>query len=68
MSWWRLYSRDSLAVFSQITVDDLLDELKAQFSDIDEEMKLRDRLLGLKQTGTVSEFTTAFKNLQLRLG
>ena len=37
--------------------------LKAQFSEIDEEMKLRDRLLNLKQTGSVSNFVAAFRDL-----
>jgi hypothetical protein len=29
LTWWRSYSRDSLSIFSQLTVDVLLDELKA---------------------------------------
>lgn len=68
LTWWRSFSRDSLTVFTNLTLDVLLDELKSQFSDIDEEMKLRDRILTLKQTGTVSQFVTEFKQLQLRLG
>lgn len=63
LTWWRSFSRDSLAVFDGLELQTLFDELKAQFSDIDEEMKLRDRLLSLKQTGTVTQFVTEFKQL-----
>ncbi len=68
LTWWRSFSKDSVSVFNSLELDELLDQLHQQFSDIDEEMKLRDHLLTLKQTGSVSEFVTLFKNLQLRLG
>lgn len=48
LTWWRSYSKDSVAVFDHLTVDELLDALKSQFSDIDLEMKLRDKILTLK--------------------
>ena len=48
LTWWRSYSRDSTSVFTSLTLDVLLDELKSQFSDVDSDMKLRDRLLNLK--------------------
>lgn len=48
LTWWRSYSGDSTRVFDHIDLDDLLDELKSHFSDIDEEMKLRDRILNLR--------------------
>ena len=48
-------------VFENLTLDVLLDDLKKQFSDIDEEMKLRDRALSLKQTGSVTDYVTTFK-------
>ena len=68
LTWWRSFSKDSVSVFNSLELDEFLNQLRQQFSDIDEEMKLRDRLLTLKQTGSVSEFVTLFKNLQLRLG
>ena len=48
LTWWRSFSKDSLSVFDHLDLEDLLDALKAHFSDIDEEMKLRDRILTLK--------------------
>ena len=68
LTWWRSFSKDSVSVFEQLTVDELFDALKSQFSDIDLEMKLRDKVLTLKQTGDVSAYVSAFKSLQLRLG
>ena len=68
LTWWCSFSKDSVSVFNSLELDELLDELRQHFSDMDEEMKLRDRLLALKQTGSVSEFVSLFENLQLRLG
>ncbi len=48
LTWWRSYSRDSLQVFDHVTLDDVMDGLRDQFSDIDREVKLRARLLNLK--------------------
>jgi hypothetical protein len=45
-----------------------LDALTDHFSDIDRDMKLRDRLFSLRQTTTVSAYVTAFKSIQLELG
>ena len=56
LTWWRSFSKNSTAIFNHLELDDLLDALKAQFSEVDEEMKLRDRLLNLKQTTSVSAF------------
>lgn len=68
LTWWRSFSKDSLNIFSTLTLDVLIDELKEQFSDIDKEMKLRERLLSLKQTSSVQAFASEFKRLQLELG
>lgn len=46
----------------------MFDALEAHFSDIDREMKLRTKLFGMKQTGSVQQFTTAFEQVQLELG
>ncbi len=48
LTWWRSYSGDSTRVFNTLELDVLLDALKAHFAEIDEEMKLRDRLLNLR--------------------
>ncbi len=48
LTWWRSYSGDSTRVFNILELDVLLDALKAHFAEIDEEMKLRDRLLNLR--------------------
>ena len=41
LTWWRAYSRDSARIFDHITLDVLIDDLVAHFSDADREMKLR---------------------------
>ena len=48
LTWWRSYCNDDLSIFDHITFDVLVDELRNQFSDIDREMKTRDKLLQLK--------------------
>ncbi len=48
LTWWRSYSKDSLVVFDHITLDELLDALESHFSDIDREMKLRNKLFTMK--------------------
>ena len=63
LTWWRSYSKNSTTIFNHVELDDLLDALKAQFSEVDEEMKLRDRLLNLKQTTSVSAFVAQFRDL-----
>ncbi len=53
LTWWRSYAKDDLRVFDNLTLDVLLDALKAHFTDVDCEMKLRTQLFHLKQTGSV---------------
>jgi hypothetical protein len=48
LTWWRSYADEDLSVFDNLTVDVLFTDLKVQFSDIDEEMKLRDQVLTIK--------------------
>ena len=48
LTWWRAYSSDSVNVFDNLDLDTLLDDLRAQFVEIDEDMKLRDRLINLR--------------------
>ncbi len=48
LTWWRSFSGDSTRVFDSLELDVLMDALKAQFSELDEEMKLRDRILNLR--------------------
>lgn len=40
LTWWRSYSKDSLDIFNYLELDVLMDELRANFADIDEENKL----------------------------
>ncbi len=68
LTWWRSFSAHRPDVFSQLTLDVLIDALEEQFQDIDRDLKLRDKLLKLHQTGTVQQFVTQFKQLQLELG
>jgi hypothetical protein len=53
LTWWQSYSWDSLAFFERVDLETLLDELQSHFSDIDRDMKLRDKLFSLRQTSTV---------------
>ena len=68
LTWWRSFSSGKSRVFDQLTLDELVDELEEQFRDIDRDLKLRDKLLKLHQTGSVQQFVTQFKQLQLELG
>ncbi len=68
LTWWRSYSQDSLSIFDNISLDELLTALEEHFSDIDREMKLRAKLFNMRQTGSVAAFTTAFQQVQLELG
>lgn len=63
LTWWRSYSGDDLAVYDHLTLDVLVDEIRANFSDIDADMKMRERLFNLKQTGSVMSFVTQFKRI-----
>ncbi len=68
LTWWRSYSGNSTRVFNSLELDVLLDALKAHFAEINKEMKLRDRLLNLRQTSSVTAYVTDLRHLQLRLG
>ncbi len=63
LTWWRSFSGDSTRVFDTLELDVLFDALKAQFSEVDEETKLRDKILNLRQTTSVSQFVTDFRHL-----
>lgn len=63
LTWWRSYSRDDLRAFDNLTLDVLVDAVQQQFSDIDRDMKLRAKLFNLRQTTSVSAFTTEFRRL-----
>ncbi len=63
LTWWRSFSKDSLRAFDDLTLDVLVDAIESQFSDIDRDMKLRARLFNLRQTTSVSHFTTEFRRL-----
>lgn len=48
LTWWRSYAMSHHDVFSNLTVDVLLSELSEQFSDVDREMKIRNKLFAIK--------------------
>jgi hypothetical protein len=48
LTWWRSLAKDGTKIFENVDLDDFFVALKKQFSDIDEEMKLRDRMLSIK--------------------
>lgn len=58
LTWWRSFSDDSTDVFENLTLDDLVDALVEQFTDIDRELKLRDRILALRQVSSVQAYVT----------
>ncbi len=68
LTWWRSFSRDDLRIFDQITIDEIFEGLRAQFSDIDRNMKLRSKIFNLRQQGSVAQYITTFRQLQLELG
>ena len=53
LTWWRSFAKDSTSVFDHLTLDVLFDEMTKQFTDLDRELKLRDKLLAVRQTGSV---------------
>jgi hypothetical protein len=53
LTWWRSYSNDGVQIFDDLDLDVLISELRQQFTDLDRELKVRDQLLTLKQTGSV---------------
>ena len=63
LTWWRSYSNDNVEVFDELTLDVLIDVLREQFSIVDREMKLRDRLLKLKQLMNVQTYVNTFRKL-----
>ncbi len=68
LTWWRSFSRDDLRIFYQVTIDEIFEGLRAQFSDIDRNMKLRSKIFNLRQQGSVAQYITTFQQLQLELG
>ncbi len=48
LTWWRSYSDNSTDIFDSLELDELIDALTEQFTDIDRELKLRDRILALR--------------------
>ena len=56
MTWWRQYcaTHGGLStVFSNITEQDLYDELEAQFTDVDKQNRIREKLFALRQHTSV---------------
>lgn len=72
-TWWRMYSEDAKqsgysSVFDTLDEDTMLQDLEEQFSDSDKQMRLKEKLLKIRQLGDVQSYTNLFKNLQTELG
>lgn len=63
LTWWRSYNGDSLSIFDTLDLETLMDDMEDHFSDIDKDMKLRDKLFSLRQTGSVQDYVTRFKQI-----
>jgi Retrotransposon gag protein len=56
MTWWRSYCTTNgglSTVFANKSFSDLLKELRSEFSDVDREMQLRNKLFNIRQTQSV---------------
>ena len=71
LTWWRTYCATHggvSTVFTNKTFDDVLSELEEQFTDVDKDMRLRNRIFNIKQHNSVQNYTTQFRQLQVELG
>lgn len=48
LTWWRAFAKDGTRVFDTLTLDDLMVAMTRQFTDLDRELKVRDKLISLK--------------------
>jgi hypothetical protein len=56
MTWWRSFCTTNgglSTVFANKSFSDLLNELRSEFSDVDREMQLRNKLFNIRQTQSV---------------
>lgn len=66
MTWWRhhvLCNASPISTWSQLT-----SALLAEFTDVDRENKLRNKLAALKQTQSVSKYISTFRDTVVELG
>ena len=71
MTWWRSYctTNGGLSnVFANKSFSDLLKEIRTEFSDVDREMQLRSKLFTIRQTQSVQQYVTTFRNTMVDLG
>lgn len=66
--WWQTIQSRSTFSWSDGTYEDIKNELRAQFADVDRELKLRRSLSQLRQDKSVQQYVSQFKRLQLELG
>ena len=50
-----------------VDVDDLIERLREQFTDVNKQMHVRSRLFTLRQQTSVQQYTTLFRHLQCEL-
>ncbi len=48
LTWWRSFCKDNPDMFDRLDLPTLIDGLENHFSDIDKDMKLRNRLFALR--------------------
>ena len=68
LTWWRQYVVANPAALTALDWDDFRSAIEAAFDDVDKELKLRRRLVGLRQTKSVHEYTKMFRTIVLELG
>ena len=71
LTWWLSYceTHGGLSrVFQHRDLDDIIDDLTAQFTDVDDTMHTLNKLFAIKQTTSVQQYTTLFRHLQCQLG
>ena len=71
MTWWRSYcvSNGGLAqVFNIKIFTDIVNDLRIEFSDVDREQMLRNKLFNMKQINSVQAYVCAFRTTMVDLG
>ena len=71
LTWWRSYCATNGGLSNIFTIKsfgELQNELKSEFSDVDRDRQLRRKLFYMRQTRSVQEYVTLFRNTLVDLG